>query len=387
MVPGSVTSFWAGGLAAALLLLTELILPPAVAQTPPSTPSVKQAAPARDPNTIGIVAGGPEGGTVPLINEIARVLAGGQETGPRGELALRVLPIVGRGGIHDIQDVLALPGVDMTITREHLLMRLQEGKELGDLRSKLVYVTKLFNEEVHLIAREDIRQISDLVGKPVNFGSHGGSVEDIARDLFRMLGLEVSEVHLELNEAIEEMRQGRIAATIFLAPKPAAIVDHLTRGGGFRLVQIPYLAQATPYLPASLHHEDYPSLIPTGERVETIALGTVLIAYNWPEKSGRYQLLSNFVDAFFSRFSELQAARQHPKWQDVNLAAVLPGWSRFRPAERWLQTWQAQQAGIASTGSVSRSDRPRRLAPEGRDTEMERLFEEFLQWREQRGKR
>jgi uncharacterized protein len=387
MVPGSVSPFWAGRLAAALLLLTELILSPVMAQTQPPTPSVKQAAPARDPNTIGIVAGSPEGGTLPLVNEIARVLAGGQETGPRGELALRVLPIVGRGGTHDIQDVLALPGVDMTITQEHLLTRLQESKELGDLKSKLVYITKLFNEELHLIAREDIRQVSDLVGKPVNFGDYGSSVEDIARDLFRTLGLGVSEVHLSLDEAIEEMRQGRIAATAVLASKPATIVEHLTRDGGFRLVQVPFPAQATLYLPAALHHDDYPRLIPAGEKVETIAVGTVLIAYNWPEKSGRYQLLGNFVEAFFSRLSEFQAARRHPRWQEVNIAAVLPDWRRFKPAERWVQTWQARQAGAASTGSVPRSDTPGRAASEGRDSETERLFEEFLQWREQRGKR
>lgn len=387
MVPGSVSRFWGGGLAAVLLLLTEMLPSPIMAQTPPSAPFVKQPAPARDPNTIGIVTGSPEGGTLPLVNEIARVLAGGQETGPKGELALRVLPIVGRGGVHDIQDVLALPGVDMTITQEHLLTRLQESKELGDLKSKLVYITKLFNEELHLIAREDVRQISDLAGKPVNFGDHGGSAEGIARDLFRTFGIEVSEVHLGLNEAVEEMRQGRLVATAVLASKPAAAVEHLTRGGGFRLVQVPYPAEATLYLPAALHHEDYPTLIPAGERVETVAVGTVLIAYNWPEKSGRYQLLGNFVDAFFSRFPEFQAARRHPRWQEVNLAAVLPDWRRFKPAERWLQTWQARQAGTGSTGSVPRSNTPGRMVPGGRDPETERLFEEFLQWREQRGKR
>jgi hypothetical protein len=126
----------------------ELISSLALAQTPPTTPITKPAAPARDPNTIGIVAGGPEEGSLRLVNEIARGVAGGQETGPNGELALRVLPFVGRGGIHDVRDVLSLPGVDMAITQEHLLTRLQESKELGDLKSKLVYVAKLFNEEL-----------------------------------------------------------------------------------------------------------------------------------------------------------------------------------------------------------------------------------------------
>ncbi|WP_262299382.1 TAXI family TRAP transporter solute-binding subunit [Microvirga sesbaniae] len=385
MVPGGGSPIWTGALAAALLILAELLPSPATAQTPASAPSVKQTAPARDPNTVGIVAGSSEGGVLPLVSEIARVLTGGQKTGPNGELALRVLPIVGRGGVHDIRDVLALPGVDMTIANERLLTRLQETQELGDLRSKLVYIAKLFNEELHLIAREDIRQVSDLIDKPVNLGDDGGSSADIARDLLSALRVPVSEVYLGLDEAVAEMRQGRVAATLFLAPKPAAIVERLTRDGGFHLVQVPFPAEATPYLPAVFTHEDYPSLIPAGERLETVALGAALIAYNWPEKSARYQLLGNFTEAFLSRVSAFQAPLRHPKWREVNLAAVLPDWRRFKPAEQWLQTVQAQKAGVRSTGSVSRSGKPEHRATEDAKTDTERLFDEFLRWREQRG--
>ena len=387
MVPDSVARFSRFGVAATLLLIVELIPSLVIAQNPPATPVTKQAAPARDPNTVGIVGGGPEEGALRFVNEIAKVIASGQETGPNGELALRVLPFVGRGGVHDVRDVLSLPGVDMTITQELMLTRLQESKELGDLKSRLVYITKLFNEEFHVIARQDIRQVSDLADKPVNLGGYGSSVEDIARDLFRALGVKVSEVHLGQDEALEEMRQGRVAATAFLAAKPAAMVERLIGDSGFHLIPIPVAADATLYLPTTLRHEDYPKLIPTGEGVETVAVGTVLIAYNWPEKSSRYQLLGTFVDAFFSRFSEFQAPSRHPKWQEVNLAATLPRWKRFQPAERWLQSSQARRPGTAATGSVSQSDTSPKTAPEGRDAETERLFEEFLHWREQRGRR
>jgi TRAP-type uncharacterized transport system substrate-binding protein len=365
----------------------ELIPSLVVAQNPPSTPVIKQAAPARDPNTIGIVGGVPEEGALRFVNEIAKVIASGQETGPNGELALRVLPIVGRGSVHDIHDVLSLPGVDMTITQELMLTRLQESKALGDLKSRLVYITKLFNEEFHVIARQDIRQVSDLADKPVNLGDHGSSVEDIVRDLFRVLGVKILEVHLGQDEALEEMRQGRVAATAFFASKPAAMVERLISDSGFHLIPIPVAADAALYLPTTLRHEDYPKLIPTGEGVETVAVGTVLIAYNWPEKSSRYQLLGTFVDAFFSRFSEFQAPSRHPKWKEVNLAAILPSWKRFKPAERWLQSSQARRPGTAATGSVSQSDTSSQTTTEGRNAETERLFEEFLRWREQRGRR
>jgi uncharacterized protein len=384
MFPGR-TSWLRKGRVAVALLLAGLISPLALAQTPPSAPLIKQAAPTRDVNTVGIVAGGAEASALPFINEIATVLSRGQETGPSGELALRVLPIVGRGGIHDLRDVLSLPGVDMGIIPEHLLARVKESQELGDLSSKLVYITKLFNEELHLIARTEIRQLSDLAGKPVNVGDHGGSVEDIARNLFTALGLRVSEVHLGQDEALEEMRQGRVAATAVLASKPAAFVERLRRDSGFHLIPLPYPTNPIPSLPAALQHEDYPALIPAGESVETVAVGTALMAYNWPEKSSRYRLLDTFVDAFFSRFSEFQATSRHPKWQEVNLAAAVPGWKRFKPAERWLQGAQARQTG--STGSRSQPAVTGRSPSTRQDVETQRLFEEFLQWRERQGRR
>ena len=40
---------------------------------------------------------------------------------------------------------------------------------------------------------------------------------------------------------------------------------------------------------------------------------------------------------FFTRFQTLLTPGHHPKWGDVNLAAELPGWRRFAPAEQWLQ--------------------------------------------------
>ncbi len=387
MVPNSVSQFLRIGAAAALLFMTGLSWSRAVAQTPPSTLIIKQATPARDPNTVGLVAGSPEEGALPFANEIARVLAAGQETGPNGELALRVLPIVGRGGLHDIRDVLSLPGADLAITQEHMLARLEETKELGDLKTKLVYITKLFSEELHVVARQDIRQLSDLAGKPVNVGDLGGSAEDIVRGLFKLLGLTISEVRMGQDEALEEMRQGRVAATAFFASKPAAIAERLISDGGFHLIPVPFSADATTYLPTSLRNEDYPKLIPAGAEIETVAVATVLIAYNWPEKSSRYQLLGNFVDTFFSRFSELQAASRHGKWQEINLAATLPGWKRFKPAERWLRNSQPRETGTNLTGSVSRPGTSRRTASEVRGVEAERLFEEFLLWREQRGRR
>ena len=97
----------------------------------------------------------------------------------------------------------------------------------------------------------------------------------------------------------------------------------------------------------------------------------MLIAYNWPKGSDRYRLLGTFVQTLFSRFSELKDEPHHPKWRHVNLAATLPGWSRFPPAQRWLDQ-QEFESFLSKFGTGVEADRAR-------------LFDDFLRWREQSG--
>ena len=90
------------------------------------------------------------------------------------------------------------------------------------------------------------------------------------------------------------------------------------------------------YLPATLTSKDYPNLILEGETVETIAVPSVLAAYNWAPNTERYRKLTLFVDAFFTKFPALQNPPFHPKWKEVSLPAPLADWTRLPFAQQWL---------------------------------------------------
>jgi hypothetical protein len=91
------------------------------------------------------------------------------------------------------------------------------------------------------------------------------------------------------------------------------------------------------YVPATLEATEYPALIKPGERVETIAVPTVLIAFNWPAGSNRYQRVARFTEYLFNRIDKLQGAGFDAKWKSVNLAASVPGVAkRFQAAQEWL---------------------------------------------------
>lgn len=94
------------------------------------------------------------------------------------------------------------------------------------------------------------------------------------------------------------------------------------------------------YLPAELTHQHYPNLIPEGRSVPTIANRALLVTYAWPEDSLRYKLVGKFVHEFFGKIDQFHDRARHPKWAEVNLAADIPGWIRFKPAAEWLATHQ-----------------------------------------------
>jgi len=116
------------------------------------------------------------------------------------------------------------------------------------------------------------------------------------------------------------------------------------------------------------------------------AVSCVLIAYNWDKGTDRYQRISRFVEAFFPRIAEFQKKPRHPKWKEANLAAVVPGWKRHDAAEEWpaknrmpagsnerqqFDAYMTAQRGQAAASA---------FAPE----ERERLFEDFLKWKQAR---
>ncbi len=293
-------------------------------------------------NTTTIITGTPSGTYVQIAYDMSAVLDDGTN--------LRILPILGKGSVQNVKDILHLRGIDMGIVQSDVMGYFRQTGELGrDIDKRLVYVTKLYNEEVHIVAGKGINSLKDLAGKQVNFAENGSGTQFSARQIFKLLKLDVREVNMGQTDGLLKVKQGEIAATIFVAGRPAAAVKALAKDPDYKLLPIPFSADVeNDYLPAKLSNEDYPNLIESGQSVETIAVGAVLAVYNWGEGTDRQRRVSAIVDKFFSKFADFQKAPRHPKWKEVNLAARLPGWNRLPAATAWLER----------NGQVKRSDVP-----------------------------
>jgi TRAP-type uncharacterized transport system substrate-binding protein len=325
-------------------------------------------------NTIGIISGSPNSDDtyLQMAYDLAAVLNDGNR--------LRILPIAGIGGPQNIRDVRSLKGVDIGLTQTNILNNFRRSNEqLGKFDKKVVYIAKLFNEEAHLLVGADITSLEQLRGRKVNLDEVGSGTSYSVRDIFKRIGLQIEEVSMSQTDALEELKKGEIAATVLIAGKPARSIQRLSAEDGLHLLPIPYLpALAADYLPASLSHEDYPNVISAGHSIDTLAVGAVLIAYNWPKNTDRYRRVQRFVEAFFPRIADFRDPPRHPKWREVTLAATLEGWDRFEPAQAWVEANNSQQASRLPSPQPTKDPE----VPPGVDP---LLFQQFLEWRRSTG--
>jgi len=325
-------------------------------------------------NTITVITGTIGGTYVQIGADLASMLDDGDK--------LRVLPIVGRGSVQSIADILYLKGVDLGVIRSDTLDYLEKKGYATNIKSQLSYITKLYNEEMHVVAAKTVQKLSDLDGKTVSVDLPNGGTFITAITVFDRLGVKPKFVYIEQRVAYEKLRKGEIDAMVAVQGVPSKFTTTI-KDERFHLVPIDYApALQADYLPSQLKAEDYPSLIPAGQRVDTIAVPAILAAYNWAPGSERYKKVDRFVQAFFDKFEDLQKPPFHPKWKEVSLAAPLQGWKRFPAAQAWLD----KHANMASD---TRRKFDEFLAARGTDPgkaaaatpeQNSALFEQFLEW-------
>ncbi|MGE5535645.1 MAG: TAXI family TRAP transporter solute-binding subunit, partial [Acidobacteriota bacterium] len=151
-------------------------------------------------NTTTVITGTIGGTYVQIGADLASVLDDGDK--------LRVLPIVGRGSVQSIADVLYLRGVDLGIMRSDTLDYLEKKGYASNLKSQLTYVTKLYNEEMHVVAPKSIKTLSDLNGKTVSVDMPNGGTFVTSIIVFERLGIKPNFVYIEQRRAFEKLRKG-----------------------------------------------------------------------------------------------------------------------------------------------------------------------------------
>ena len=331
---------------------------------------------------IEITGGTSTSTEVQMIEDMARTF---NAAGTR-----RILPISDAGSLEAVADLKLLHGIDMAIVQTDALdLVRQKGWSPG-----LTYIARLHEAELHILAPREIKNVRDLAGKTISYGPIGAGAEVTAPPIFRSLNIPVKNVSSDYPNAIEKLKTGEIVAIVVVTGKPAPLFRALDIPG-LHLIGIPLTSDVIrEYTPSKFTYDDYPRLIAQGETVETIAVGTALMVGNVTAETERARTIANFTQVFLTQFPKLTEASFHPKWQEVNLAADVPGWRRFPPAEAWLKQ-NAQVATQASSDKQMRELFARFLDERAKsasgstipDADKDALFEQFKRWQQQSAQR
>jgi len=368
---------------------SQTALPP----RPRQTQTLQPAVPRNDPNAIWTIPDhnrinegavtvitAPAGGATSVFgSDMARVL-------DDDEAVIRVLPVLGKGPVRNVVDVLYLKSIDMGIITTDVPEFYKLQYRIPDVTSKLRYIAKLYHNEVHVVARTSIRSIFDLEGKrivaPADVGYHAAKV------IFSRLNIKPASIDNQTDDArsIQKIIDGEADAYITSTGKVFPLARNLIKNENraLHLVPIPFDRRLQDlYLPTTLSSEEYPNLLSPGETIETLAASQLLVAYNWPENSERYKKVARFVDAFFSKIDEFQKPPRHPKWSESSIVAVIPGWQRFKAADDWLVAHN--MAPMTQSAEIDKVKFQKFLTDsriqDGSDpAKREALFRQFQEW-------
>ena len=133
---------------------------------------------------LGIVSEGTD-----YTIDLALALAGKQSQ-------LRLLPIAGAGAVQNAEDVMFARGIDLGIVQTDVLDQLKHNPPFLGVEKYVRYITRLYDQELHILVSADIHSIDDLRGKKVNFGLRDSGTFTTATAVFKALGVEPEVVTL-----------------------------------------------------------------------------------------------------------------------------------------------------------------------------------------------
>jgi len=257
-----------------------------------------------------------------------------------------------KGSVENIYAVYQRPGVQLGIVQSDVLAfvaRVQTDETLKRIAKKIKMVFPLYNEEVHLLGRKSLNSFDDLANKRVAVGREGSGTYLTTRLLFKVSEVTPREmVPIDTDEALAELKAGRIDAMFFVAGYPVRLLSEgVTAADDLTLVPITNKDIA----------EFYPRVtIPGGtyawqpQPVESVTVKAVLVSFDYRrldcETVGRFaQLVSTNIETLVKN--------GHPKWKTVNIEFPLKGWEQYDCVKKFLQKPSARTATPQKAGEIN----------------------------------
>lgn len=325
---------------ACFVLLANL---PSNAQTPPAAPDAGQGGVTI--LTDGIV--NPNGAAVRAISELS------QHLDKAGNM--RVLPLMGYGGAANVRDLLKLRGTDLAVLNSDILAYLDQVKTYPEARSRLRYVTELFDQKVFLIAGKDVVSLDQLANKAVAV-LDGSGAQVTAVTIFGLLKIPVKIAPQRSSQALNmAIKNG--ADAILVLEQDAALVP---RDDSLQLIPIPSNERLTRiYRTSKIEASESPGL-GISTPIETVKVSTLLATFEWKKTHARFPHVSRFIGGLFAALPKLRQNTPNSIWLETDAQEQVLDWQRFTAADLLRTTVTAAKREGAEVALADRKPRTER---------------------------
>ncbi len=202
-------------------------------------------------------------------------------------------------------------------------------RELQSAISGIRIMFPLYNEEVHILATREITSLADLNGKKVAIGKNASGTFLTASLILDIMQLEnVKRLAIGAGDALSKLMKGEVDALFYVAGAPAKLFTNPNIDGArFHLLSVNEPLLRASYVSSTIASGTYPFQT---EEVGVIAVKAVMMTYEFQVRKNRYQRESckSVSDLSHLMLSNLERLRSegHPKWKNVDLTDLPPGW-------------------------------------------------------------
>lgn len=303
-----------------------------------------------------ILTGGPTGTYIQFGNDIADLMGACDQT-------LNVQQSA--GSLENFLGVRKRPNTQFGIVQSDVLEYLQTYSADDPAIARAIFGVRiafpLYNEEVHILARKDIANLSDLAGKRVAIGVQDSGTFLTASLILDLAGIGVSEtLAIGPDDSMQQLQSGDIDAFFYVAGAPTGL---------FANAQIdPARFHLLPISDTVLQSVYTPTQIPAGtyafqtEDLDVVAVKAVLMTFEYNPNTNRYNrqsctAVSDVANQILTRFDDLKA-NGHPKWNQVDLTDIPPGWDISACVNEGLSasyelSCAAEQPIVQESGAIS----------------------------------
>jgi TRAP transporter TAXI family solute receptor len=245
------------------------------------------------------------------------------------------------GSIENIRKVAGSKKPAIGLVQSDVLgfMRRSNNPDTQHLSEQLRMVLPLYDEEVHVLTRREIKRWSDLKDKRVVVGEEGSGNMLTAVNMLAISDILVKDtLRLSPAQGVLAVLEGKADAVIFVGGKPVKLFKNIetletAEGKKFAplLKNVHFIPVTSPnilaeYASASITHDDYSFVT---ETIPTIAVQAVLITGNYLDtsKADACKAITTISNTLRTELPKLKSSG-HPKWKEVDYTLPVSLWEK-----------------------------------------------------------